>query len=311
MKRSSLLALSTIVLLACGGNSDTLDGESSGSGPASSGGASSSGGGPSSSGGASSSSSSSGGASSSSSSSGSTSGGADAGGTPLTPGDATLTLTAAGQQRSVLVHVPAAVKSGKVPLVIALHGNGDKNTNFVLTSGLKSLSDADGFVLAAPQGISQNINFMGTQLSGIDWDAYRSTSQGNIDMPLLDAIRSQLGASGSIDPKKVLVYGYSQGGYLSFRYGMDASASLSCAAVLAAADPLPGAGLVAGAARKIPVALQIGTNDFAIQNARATKQELEANGNPLQYNEIEGAGHVPIPGDPKVPLDFCRGQTLP
>jgi hypothetical protein len=36
-----------------------------------------------------------------------------------------------------------------------------------------------------------------------------------------------------------------------------------------------------------------------------------SNGFPLDYHEIAGAGHVPIPGDPTVPLDYCLGQTLP
>jgi polyhydroxybutyrate depolymerase len=211
----------------------------------------------------------------------------------------------------VLVHVPAAVAGKAVPLVLALHGNGDTASNFVLTSGLKQASDTDGFVLAAPQGISQTFTFGGQTISGVDWDAYRPANGGNIDLPLLDAVRTQLGASSSIDAHHVMVYGYSQGGYMSFRYGMEAAASLSCSAVLAAADPLPGFGLMTKAARKIPVALQIGDQDFAIQGARQTHTELTQNGNPVSYVEVPGAGHVPIPGNPLAPLDWCRGQTLP
>lgn len=207
--------------------------------------------------------------------------------------------------------MPAAVTSGKIPLVIALHGNGDTNSNFIATSGIKAAADADGFVLAAPQGITQNITYMGQPINGVDWDAYRPASGGNIDLPLLEAIRSQVTGTGSIDLKHVMVYGYSQGGYMSFRYGMEAAASLSCAAVLAAADPLPGSGLVSGAARKIPVAIQIGDQDFGISGARQTQTELQTNGNPLSYVEIAGAGHVPIPGDPAAPLDWCRPQALP
>lgn len=218
-------------------------------------------------------------------------------------------LTVAGQQRSILLHVPSATQP--LPLVIALHGNGDTNTNFVAALNLSALSDTDGFVLAAPQGISQSFSYLGTQFNGIDWDAYRKVSEGNIDLPMLDALRARLVASGSIDVHKIMLFGYSQGGFLSFRYGMDAAAALACTVVAAASDPLPGAGLVAGAARKIPVAMQIGTNDFGIANARSTQTELQQNGNPLLYNEIQGAGHVPFPGDPTVPLDWCRGQTLP
>jgi dienelactone hydrolase len=251
---------------------------------------------------------------------GSSAGGASQGGAggagggqlgPLTPGQTTLTLTVAGKSRTAILRVPNAVNQGAVPLVIALHGNGDTSANFIASMGFAALADQDGFVLVAPQGVTQSFTYMGQPLNGIDWDAYRPVSGGNIDVPLLDEIRNQLVATGSIDVKRIMVFGYSQGGYLSFRYGMDAAAALSCTAVGAAANPLPGSSLVSGAPRKIPVAIQIGTNDWNIGGAQSTKTELEQNGNPLLYNEIPGAGHVPFPGDPKVPLDWCRGQALP
>lgn len=232
----------------------------------------------------------------------------DAGGTSgtLTPGTSTISVSAAGMMRSAILHVPAAVSGGPLPLVIALHGNGDTNGNFVAATQLKSRADAAPFVLVAPQGVRQSL--FGNML---DWDAYRTVAQGNIDVPLLDALRTQLVASGSIDPQRVLVFGYSQGGYLSFRYGMDTADKLSCAAVLAAASPSTDPRLVSGAARKIAVALQIGTLDSALGQARATRDLLMMNGNPLSYNEIAGAGHVPIPGDLQVPLGFCLAQKRP
>lgn len=232
----------------------------------------------------------------------------DAGGMSgtLTPGTSTINVSAAGMMRSAILHVPAAVKGGPLPLVIALHGNGDTNGNFVAATQLKARADAAPFVLVAPQGVRQSL--FGNML---DWDAYRSVAQGNIDVPLLDALRTQLLASGSIDPQRVLVLGYSQGGYLSFRYGLDAADKLSCAAVLAAASPSTDPRLVTGAARKIAVALQIGTLDSAINQARTTRDLLMMNNNPLSYNEIAGAGHVPIPGDLQVPLSFCLLQRLP
>lgn len=231
------------------------------------------------------------------------------GGQPLTPGDSTLTLTVDGQTRSAILHVPAHAQP--MPLVIALHGNGDTNTNFVASLGLATKADQDGFVLVAPQGITQSFTFMGTPVNGVDWDAYRPNDGTNIDLPLIDQLRAKLSASGSIDVKRIWLFGYSQGGYLSFRAGMDFSAALACTVVAAASNPLPGSPLVSSAARKIPVAMQIGTNDFGINNARSTQTELTNNGNPLLYNEIQGAGHVPFPGDPAVPLDWCRMKSLP
>ena len=242
----------------------------------------------------------------------------DGGGPPtgsgsLTPGTTTLTINAASHSRSVLLHVPAAVTGHLLPLVIALHGDGDTNTNFVTgTTTLQAKSDADGFVLAAPQGITRNIMVGSQTVPNVDWDPYNDPPN-NIDVPLLDAIRTQLVASGSIDTKNISVYGYSQGGFLSFRYGMDASTSLSCAAVLAAGDPFGGSRptLVTGAARKIPVSIQIGTADSLLPEAQSAKTELTSNGNPLDYHEISGAGHVPVPGDFTVPLDYCRSKHLP
>ena len=59
----------------------------------------------------------------------------------LKAGLSTMTFTIAGQARSVIVYVPAAVTTGRIPLVLGLHGNGDTNTNFIATSGLKALAD--------------------------------------------------------------------------------------------------------------------------------------------------------------------------
>jgi hypothetical protein len=64
-------------------------------------------------------------------------------------------------------------------------------------------------------------------------------------------------------------------------------------------------------ARKIPFALQIGEGDFAINQARATRDDLEAKSFPLDDREIEGEGQVPIPGDPAAPLDHCLTHRRP
>lgn len=229
----------------------------------------------------------------------------------LVPGKTTRSFSVASKQRSVLVVVPAKVKQGKVPLVVALHGNGDSAANFIATSSLETLAGQRGFVLAAPDGITQTITVpnAGT-VPNVAWDAYRTEAQGNIDLPLLDAVVDDLVASGSIDEAKISTYGYSQGGYLSFRYGVDRSARLACAAVIAAANPI-GPQLTAGAARKILFSMQIGTNDYGISQARATRDDLTAKSFPLDYVEVPGAGHSPFPGDKAAPLDHCLARSLP
>lgn len=234
--------------------------------------------------------------------------------TTLTPGQSTINLTIGGRARTAILYVPT-IATTTSQLTIALHGNGDTDSNFLATSGLKALADHDGTVLVVPQGITRNVvvTLLNQTIPGIDWDAYNSAADGNIDLPFLDQLRNQIVATHQVDANHVFVFGYSQGGYLSFEYGMVTGTSLSCAAVLAASSPFGGGSndpLIAGAARKLAVVLQIGTNDSAYAATQATEATLLGDGFPSQLDPIQGAGHVPIPGDVSVPWNYCRGQVL-
>jgi len=167
-------------------------------------------------------------------------------------------------------------------------------------------------VLVVPQGLTRDVVVGNQTLQGIDWDAYNSAANGNIDLPFLDQLRTQIVGTNQVDSHHVFVFGYSQGGYLSFEYGMIAGASLACSAVLAASSPYGGASndpLITGAARKLAVVLQIGTLDSAYTAAQTTEATLQAMSFPTQLNAIPNVGHVPIPGDVKLPWMFCRGQS--
>ena len=232
--------------------------------------------------------------------------------TTLVPGTSSINLSIAGKSRSAVLYVPKSATS-TAALVIALHGDGDTDTNFLATSGLQPLADKDGFVIAAPQGITRDVTVQSMTVPQVDWDAYNSVANGNIDLPLLEALRTQLQATQQIDAQKTFVFGYSQGGYMAFLYGMTDSPVLSCSGVLAASSPYGGGAgdpLITGATRKIAVAMQIGTQDSAYSAAEATEATLKSNGFPTQFTPVPNAGHVPIPGDISVPLGFCLGQTL-
>jgi predicted esterase len=235
----------------------------------------------------------------------------------LSPGQSTLTMTVAGHARTAILYVPTTA-TARSQLAIALHGDGDTDSNFLATSGIEPLADADGTVLIVPQGIPRNVvvqlgGGMTQTIPDVDWDAYNSAADGNIDLPFLDRLRTQIVATGQVDPNHVFVFGYSQGGYLAFMYGMVTATSLSCSAVLAASSPYGGGStdpLITGAARKIPVVLQIGTLDEAYSAAETTETTLMSDGFPTVLHAIAGAGHVPIPGNVSVPWDYCRGETL-
>jgi poly(3-hydroxybutyrate) depolymerase len=220
-------------------------------------------------------------------------------------------MVVASTPRTAVLYVPTGL-AASAPLVIALHGDGDTDTNFLATSGLQPLADSQHFVLIVPQGITRNVVVGSQTVSGVDWDAYNSAAAGNIDLPFVEALRTQLQATGGIDATHTFVLGYSQGGYMAFLYGMSDATVLSCTAVLAAFSPYGGAAgdpLITGAARKIPVVLQMGSLDDP-SDAQTTATTLMTDGFPVQYNEITGAGHVPIPGDISVPVNYCLGKSL-
>ena len=235
--------------------------------------------------------------------------------TTLTPGQSTINVTVAGHARTAVLYVPASATTTS-QLALALHGNGDTDTNFLATSGIKALADADGTVLVVPQGITRDVVVpaVNQTIPGIDWDAYNSVADGNIDLPFLDELRTQIVATNQVDAHHVFVFGYSQGGYMSFEYGMVTGTALASAAVFAASSPFGGGTndpQIVGAARKLAVILQIGTNDSAFAAAQTTEATLQGDGFPTQLDAIQGAGHVPIPGDVSVPWAYCRAESLP
>lgn len=249
--------------------------------------------------------SSSGGSSGGNTSSGGSSG-APAGGT-LTAGDHQWSLEVAGQTRSIRVHVPAAIAERKLPVVIALHGNGDDAANFEATSGLRGQADTLGFVLLVPGGIARTIQVGGSSAPNVPWDAY-NLYENNWDLQLMSALREAVQATGSVLDEKLSVYGFSQGGYMAYRTANALAGDFSCAAVMAAADP---AGFPVAFARQIPISLQIGSNDYAINQARNTDQKLSAAAHPHEYEEIAGLGHALAPAPKRFgPLTYCLAQSL-
>jgi len=227
--------------------------------------------------------------------------GSPAPGGNLPAGEAALTRTVAGLARTGTRYAPAAITQRKLPVVLALHGNGDDAARFVVTSGLRALADSEGFVLVAPQGVMRAVTVNGITTPRVAWDAYNGRAN-NADVQLFDTLLDEVIASGSVDATKLVVYGYSQGGYAAVRYGKEASDRLSCAAVLAAGDS---GGSPTAFTEKLRFSIQIGANDPARGNAANLARSLEAAGHVVAFREIAGAGHVPIPPPARTPLDEC------
>lgn len=174
------------------------------------------------------------------------------------PGTSTHTLTVAGVERDLLVHVPPA-PTADMALVVDFHGAGSDMTQQSIYSGLDPLADEHGFVVATPNGIDAAIRqwrFLGT----------------DDDIAFARAIVAELVAHACVDPDRVVAAGISSGAAMSARLACSASDTFHGFA-LVAADFYNEA--LCGAATPRPMLVFHGTDDRVVPYAGGT---VNANG---------------------------------
>jgi poly(3-hydroxybutyrate) depolymerase len=206
--------------------------------------------------------------------------------------------------RQAVLHVPVSFRAG-APGLVALHGNGDTASNFLLTSGLREAADAQGFALVMPVAIARSGPM------GVDWDAYTTPASSNRDIALAFDARDVL-VRGGADARRVHLLGYSQGGYLAYHTAMAGATRFGAVSVIAAADPLPGANLHRSATRQIPIDLLVGSGDFALTNVQRTRDVLRGVGFEVRYTELSGVGHCcPLRGRAGEIWSWLSARSLP
>jgi polyhydroxybutyrate depolymerase len=113
------------------------------------------------------------------------------------PPDTMVTLDVDGVTREALVRAPMPTAGGRRPLVLAFHGHGGGAWDLGYVAGLSDMAEAEGFVVAYPQGIGE----------GPTWDL-----AGGSDIPFVLALIDELADSQCIDPARVFATGFSMGG---------------------------------------------------------------------------------------------------
>jgi polyhydroxybutyrate depolymerase len=150
--------------------------------------------------------------------------------------DVSRTLTVDGLERSYLVHVPPAAlardRAQPLPVVIALHSGGGRARAFSSFTGFNKLADAEGFVVAYPEGIEGNWN------DGRSRVGNRALVDDVNDVGFLLAIVPALAKDFAVDPKRVYVAGMSSGGVMALRAACDAADKIAAVAAVAAALPV-------------------------------------------------------------------------
>jgi len=138
-----------------------------------------------------------------------------------------------GLQRSWSVYLPKS-RGAHPPLVIFLHGSMGKGEDMRLMSfyGFDAEAERGGYIAAYPDGYQGHWNDCRASAD------YAANKQDIDDVGFLRDMVAQLVERYGVDPKKVFAAGYSNGGQLAFRLGLEAPDLVRGIAAIAANLPV-------------------------------------------------------------------------
>lgn len=183
-----------------------------------------------------------------------------------------------GARGGFSIYVPEDYDSAApAPLVVALHGGSGNGAAF-LWSWLRD-ARAHGAILVAPTAIGET-----WALTGPD-----------VDSPNLARILSHVGTNWSIDPRRLLLTGMSDGGTFSYVSGLEPGSPFTHLAPVAAAfHPMLAQMADPDRIGSLPIHLAHGVLDwmFPIDMAREAHRALAAAGADVTYREIPDLSHT-------------------
>ncbi len=147
-------------------------------------------------------------------------------------GDFDQTIESGGLTREYILHVPPTYNgSDPVPVVLLFHGLGQGNDNVHEYTKLYELADAEGFILAVPQGTIDSI------LPTLHWNflVFFQDIDPNAadDVAFVGDLLDTLEADLCVDPARVFSTGISNGAMMSVRLGCDLSDRIASIAPVA------------------------------------------------------------------------------
>lgn len=126
--------------------------------------------------------------------------------------------TADGRDRTYRLYVPSTLPADTpAPLLVALHGGTGSGRQFQATSGFDALAEANGFLVAFPDGIGV----------GPGADALRTWNGGSCcgpaaaqqvdDVAFVAQLIDDVAAQHPVDPQRTFAAGHSNGGIMAYR----------------------------------------------------------------------------------------------
>jgi polyhydroxybutyrate depolymerase len=135
-------------------------------------------------------------------------------------------------ERRYILYVPASYATSPerhYPVVLHFHGGGMTAAEQMLYSRMNATADRHDFIVAYPQGVSQdwNVGFSQPYAEGID------------DVGFAEAVLDQLIATVRVDTTRLYATGLSRGGFFVQRLAAELSHRLAAVASVGAPLPVP------------------------------------------------------------------------
>jgi poly(3-hydroxybutyrate) depolymerase len=187
--------------------------------------------------------------------------------------DLPASFTFQGVEYPNVVRLPSGCDgSHPLPAILLLHGAHGKGQDMI--DIWKSFADSHHIILVAPT---------------LPLDAEFEKLVPRLFPALMESVRQK----SHIDPKRIYVFGYSAGGYVTFDAATLASTYFAAAAVFADIIAPQYYQIIQQAQRKTPIAIYLGDHDqfFSVKQAQATRDRLIANGFPVHFVVIPNQDH--------------------
>ncbi len=182
------------------------------------------------------------------------------------------TIRCDGRDMDYVVFVPLNSSDAVLPVLVLLHGAGDRAENFA--GAWRSFAQKKKLVLIAPQ---------------LPRDLALEAHIPAILPCLVGDVRKQ----ARLDSHRIYLFGYSMGGYLAYDAALLDSEYFAAVAVHAMGIADEYASIIQRATRKIPISISIGDRDqlVSLPQVRKTSNLLEKAGFPVEYKEVFNHSH--------------------
>jgi len=156
------------------------------------------------------------------------------------PGDYSFVIKIGGLERFYIVHVPQDYDVKKnIPVLIMLHGGGGTAKNTMTYTLWSQKADEEGFLAVYPEATRQDSSKPASLQNPPIWNdgstRYEAGEKDVPDVAYIGAIIDDLTSRFAVDINRIYVAGFSNGGSMTFRIGVELSGRVAAIAVVAGA----------------------------------------------------------------------------